>query len=620
MKWAYIFVGIFGSFFVLSIMAFSATAPKKLDYLKYVDTYVGVTQAYTEYEICNPTDIGITTSKKAVTDFDWYFDEIDGKINDVWFEIKTSESYMVTESETIEKCHPYEVINKTGTVVEKNCTYSYKPYTVERHRQLWERFDPTHFTFKPKQCYNIRIYGAYDNLFYTDGLKVDHVLKFAGHSFDEYAWWDASYGFRYEILSNATISGLPISVNDTYMINSTAYWTNNATSSETIYVYCENSGCLTGAIAIANETSEKFWEREDLGTGNNPTSVWSLQINASNIHHFSTSLFDSSGNSNPIAIHTGNPTYNTSGKFLEAMDFSSDSLTFNFTLGTNPAAEWTIETWVYIQEPAAEGYILSMVAADSMDGFNFITEDVGGGNYKIACYDRDNIDYIPADEPYTVGQWYYAVCMKNTTHLMLYINGTLQSDVSPNTALVRWNTNNPIIGAGRTGAAKYFGGMIDEVRLWERELSQAEITDNWRNGINTLTALGGEEPREEHDVDVDLFINGTQGNNSLDVGGYVNFTVVANISATVNLDTDYPDFTTQSGTSPLSNYTYLDTISNGNLFNITGYFTGNSTHNAASETFWLNVTVPTVAPPAVAADYGVLINFITSGFKNIMVR
>jgi len=77
-----------------------------------------------------------------------------------------------------------------------------------------------------------------------------------------------------------------------------------------------------------------------------------------------------------------------------------------------------------------------------------------------------------------ISEWRHLVVTCVGTDLKLYLNGVLTSQVS-NTGC---STNNPTINSGDLFLGKEFTGLLDDVIIYNRVLSQSEITE-----LNSLT-------------------------------------------------------------------------------------------------------------------------------------
>jgi len=312
------------------------------------------------------------------------------------------------------------------------------------------------------------------------------------------AWW-GSYGYRYPIISNGTILDMPYSINDTNLLNGTVYWTRN--TSETIYVYCVNSGCKTGNISIANDTHEKYWEREDTLEGNNPTSVW--DVNYSAVWHMHNKTFlDATGKTK--VVYTDNGANVTTGLFGQALNFSrdSDSGMYNFT---NPFSgtdnTFTIEMWIKSNEltTANNYYILSWRKVNRDRAFSY-----QGSTNQIRFRIQDesgtaNDVHLTWNENFE-NTWQYLVGVSNSTGIFLYHNGTfINKEISVGT--VTWSDQNGVMISSNAfpdanDANNPFNGTIEEIRWSNTNRSEAYIKEQYEMGMNRLSGLSTEETED----------------------------------------------------------------------------------------------------------------------------
>jgi hypothetical protein len=74
--------------------------------------------------------------------------------------------------------------------------------------------------------------------------------------------------------------------------------------------------------------------------------------------------------------------------------------------------------------------------------------------------------------------WQHIVYTRDGTTQKLYVNGVSQSLLTDNPQTLSNTTNVRLIGAFPT-ASQYFSGVIDEVRVYNRALSAAEVLEHY---------------------------------------------------------------------------------------------------------------------------------------------
>jgi hypothetical protein len=84
----------------------------------------------------------------------------------------------------------------------------------------------------------------------------------------------------------------------------------------------------------------------------------------------------------------------------------------------------------------------------------------------------DNADSSTSPTAIATGQWYYLTGVHSNGVLFIYVNGVLQAQVSSNNSLP--GSPSSYIGS-RNGSGFFINGLIDDVRIYNRALSAAEI-------------------------------------------------------------------------------------------------------------------------------------------------
>lgn len=471
-------------FFLALATVVYAPALSKGDYLKYVGKEVYFDHACSEYQICNPTSIAFTPIAKNTANFNWIFTSAKGTLKDSWFEIGINNTYNRTVWIPNLTCS--KVWNSTAGENQDVCIDTGKNAN-ETYRFLeYSRFNPIGYTFAKNSCYNVKICGAYD-LDKNRSVAIDNVLEIAGYNFKEFDWWNATFGYRYQIINNDSTARV-IAVNGTFGIKNYVYWalTNNES-----YVYSESSG-YGGLIDIANQTAQKYWENSTSRAGNNVSGLWTELYNASLVFHLDenvgTSLNDSSGKNNK-GTFSGSPTWNSTCKFGYCVRFTTNVITVADDNSLDFKNKFTFLAWIKSDTIDATGQIVyhkddvynAQINANKWHAFVKIggAAKEGDGNTTIAA-----------------NTWYHVAVTFDGSYIRGYINGKAEGNQFPVAASGSIDASANGLFIGRHAASVLpFRGVIDEPRFYWYVMSDDEILQDYYVGVNNYTRLGAaEEP------------------------------------------------------------------------------------------------------------------------------
>jgi hypothetical protein len=161
----------------------------------------------------------------------------------------------------------------------------------------------------------------------------------------------------------------------------------------------------------------------------------------------------------------------TAGRFGNGLQFdgTSDWVTVPHNNALNLTSGMTLEAWVL---PSVLGDWRTVLLKEGTGGHTFALYAEGAG--APGAHLQANTDVISAGTvPLVAGIWTHLAATYDGTKLRLYVNGTLTA-TTPATGL-------PIVSAGplRIGGnaiwGEFFAGVIDEVRIYSRALTAAEI-------------------------------------------------------------------------------------------------------------------------------------------------
>lgn len=198
-------------------------------------------------------------------------------------------------------------------------------------------------------------------------------------------------------------------------------------------------------------------------------------------------------------------------EFAPADPISASTRLWHWTLpGTDtglPVTEapaYTMMCWVKatypITDPAAENdrRVLSVSSSVNDNPLVNIGTHNAGGDSNVDLYIRNGaaqVNHAHGTITAYDGQWHHIALVDVGGELRLYVDGeldssypytrgTVPSDITSIGAVVRQATGEPPYAESASIAAP-FRGLIDEVLMWERALSQEEIQDVMANGIQT---------------------------------------------------------------------------------------------------------------------------------------
>ena len=244
------------------------------------------------------------------------------------------------------------------------------------------------------------------------------------------------------------------------------------------------------------------------------TSFESLQISSGLIASYSFDqpsgniLTDLSGNNNHGTL-LNNPTW-TTGKYDNALNF--DGVNDYVTIGDlDLPGSFTVSFWSTADNLGGGCHGSAVMKRNDYgfevcDGKMLAQVGTGTGGFNTALAYQ-----IPQS-----GVWnYYALTYDGTT-ARFYVNGNLTAT----TVKSHGSNNNPLlIGSWNTGS-EFYDGLIDEVRIYTRTLSQSEIQSDMNSPVNT-----GSEVPTPHIADP---IGGAQVSNII--------TVIAHVHSNVNIE------------------------------------------------------------------------------------
>lgn len=170
-----------------------------------------------------------------------------------------------------------------------------------------------------------------------------------------------------------------------------------------------------------------------------------------------------------------------------AVVFDGDSPVVVPTAGLGNSSNWTISCWEY-SDPAAGGGWESILGCGSDDAGWGVFE-FGRLNTKeyVWGFGNDDYQYTPHDDSYGRGEWHFhAMSYDRDARLATwYVNGVKMHEYANNTAVLVSEFH---VGNVR-GLSQPFTGKVDDLKLYSRPLTSAEVLNEYVNGVGGAPIL-----------------------------------------------------------------------------------------------------------------------------------
>ncbi|MFC1715665.1 LamG-like jellyroll fold domain-containing protein [Candidatus Poribacteria bacterium] len=307
---------------------------------------------------------------------------------------------------------------------------------------------------------------------------------------------DCSYSLR----RNGTEIDTGSSVSDTTTLAGGTY-----NYSYGIYTECQNY--TTGYDEVALQVNKLF----PILTISNSTH----SINTSDLAGYwrleTTSALDMSGYDNDGTV-TG--TTLVDGRMGNALEFdgSDDHVNASNASSLNVgSSDFSVEFWMKQHPENGTG---SQTLVDKYYDPNGWTIYLGAGQIETYFYDGTNdVSGGPTSGNISDNEWHHVVITLNSTTTAIYIDGTFDNEFDASAIGDLNSTTDFVIGTDSETLSTYFAGVLDEVKLWKRDLNASEILllNGTRVSYGTQTSFSY---TESNSGDADLTYNFYQNETS----------------------------------------------------------------------------------------------------------
>ena len=134
----------------------------------------------------------------------------------------------------------------------------------------------------------------------------------------------------------------------------------------------------------------------------------------------------------------------------------------------------TVEAWVKTDTTASERFIVQKHSQE----YGLQMDD--GGVYRGVLRTAGGLVYYTSTDTAVVGTWYHLVMTYDGANVKMYKDAVLKTTTAETTNIV--TSAHPLRIGCETAGNYAFDGSVDEVRIYNRTLSLAEITKNYKHG------------------------------------------------------------------------------------------------------------------------------------------
>ena len=271
-----------------------------------------------------------------------------------------------------------------------------------------------------------------------------------------------------------------ITVRDNVLVNfgDTRVFQNANGGSNTI---TNNNG--TSPTTIANAGLEPAYR--DIRPPAAPQPPGSLIVAYAFNESSGTTAADFSGNEKTAALVNG-PTW-TVGKYGNGVNLDGVDDYIAVANPNLPTGDYTYEVWVKLHRNSAFQTI--MEALDGVGGAELEFDLAAGGSVQVWSHSTQLLTTAAA---IPVGTWNHVALTRQGSTLRVYLNGAPQVQTGSDARTLNFSTCPLLIGVDADAACTgrlngYLDGRIDEVRIYDRALSQAEIQTDMHTPISGVS-------------------------------------------------------------------------------------------------------------------------------------
>ena len=191
---------------------------------------------------------------------------------------------------------------------------------------------------------------------------------------------------------------------------------------------------------------------------------------------FNGNANDESGNENHGTVHGATLIEDRFGNADSAYHFDGTDDYISVTDSESirsPSSQWTVTAWVNNSDWFVTNYSWSVVVSKGVNSRQYGLAYTNNGIFSVLATES-NFPTVTTNFNFSLNTWYFIATLWNEGNTKVYINGESILDTNE-TNLSVVNHEALEIGRDQPGSTEYMIGMIDNIRIYNRALSESEI-------------------------------------------------------------------------------------------------------------------------------------------------
>ena len=257
-------------------------------------------------------------------------------------------------------------------------------------------------------------------------------------------------------------------------LSNTQIWNTELSSSEIETLYNNGSPLQNLNDIPQNSNLQGWWKLDASATFDSSTNTWSIPDDSTNSN-------DGTSSGMTQANLVQSDLSFTSGYSPYALDFdgANDQIDTNSNLNISGSSSRSFSAWFKTTDSGVGWDVIVATGSSSNTGNNFELDY----RNSVIIWERWGLS-VYGSVTVNDGNWHHACITYNGNILKLYVDGSEDTGGDfPYTIGATTSTNTPVKIGGMNHSSKYFNGSISNVSIWNTELTSAQVTEIYNEGV-----------------------------------------------------------------------------------------------------------------------------------------